>query len=820
MAQKFNISMILIVLMLLPVLVNAQYSMQKSVIASGGPGNMTGGTYTMEANVLSQTAATEIEESPWTDYQGFLHPGDQYITITFKAVSMNDTIGYHDPGIYDCWKAEEYDTNCVVVRYLKSGIWNQDTIFNETGISVKIDPVDPGDTNYSFISTSYQNFDSPSAHRWISIDDTLRGNAQLNGATIEPEYYEQYYTNMSVVYKKTNSGTTPGWAVLHIMEYANEDTVHMWDTTVDDETSDGPRSTWATWSDVGAEYWITDYTTHFTWYTVDLHDWTPLIKAVTAKVVYKEPETYAFRAAIVIWRTYRLIGVPVYSRDDTLEYKNNCMGGTGDAPSFGDQDLVLYDDIDPDCDFPSDDFTCGMYENWWRVMRYYPRLGAYKRYVGDTTYYELSCEPFEPGKGYWLAQWHCDSMGIDINGLIADTTQAFAIPLARYNGDDASKSHMCANPYYNPEEGNVKVMWCDAQIVHREWTGTEWTAPAVYEIEEAILGTGGAERWVYGYISLYTTSGSYIYHGYTDEDSIIQEWSGFWFQMGDDIATTDSLVLMLRPHALAVGRRMVAKTTDEPEGSDEWALKFSVASEDGRYLDISNVAGWKRDATNEVDPFDFRELPEYYYPEKDHVQMSFIRDKEALNIDYIGGEGPDFSWRIMVEPKNVADNTKYTLSWNTNDFPSNATGYLIDLENGTQVDLRQTTEYEFTVSHSFKEFDLKVEWTPSMVRTLTSSNELPREFFMSSPIPNPFNMNTTIKFGIPALVEEKMVNLEIYDLLGNKVRTLVSSVMAPGWYQAVWNGKDESGNNLPSGVYLYSFKHPEYSASRKVVLIK
>jgi hypothetical protein len=68
--------------------------------------------------------------------------------------------------------------------------------------------------------------------------------------------------------------------------------------------------------------------------------------------------------------------------------------------------------------------------------------------------------------------------------------------------------------------------------------------------------------------------------------------------------------------------------------------------------------------------------------------------------------------------------------------------------------------------------------------------------------PNPFNPSTTISY---QLAKAASVNLEVYDMMGRRVRTLVDGSKSAGYYDVVWNSKDESGSDVSSGVYLYRF---------------
>jgi len=96
---------------------------------------------------------------------------------------------------------------------------------------------------------------------------------------------------------------------------------------------------------------------------------------------------------------------------------------------------------------------------------------------------------------------------------------------------------------------------------------------------------------------------------------------------------------------------------------------------------------------------------------------------------------------------------------------------------------------------------------------------LPRAFSLSQNFPNPFNPSTTISYAVPEGSGER-VTLNIYDLRGALVRTLVDSERGPGTHTAFWDGTDGSGRRLPSGVYFYRIKAGDFLQMRKMVLLK
>lgn len=84
--------------------------------------------------------------------------------------------------------------------------------------------------------------------------------------------------------------------------------------------------------------------------------------------------------------------------------------------------------------------------------------------------------------------------------------------------------------------------------------------------------------------------------------------------------------------------------------------------------------------------------------------------------------------------------------------------------------------------------------------------------------PNPFNPSTTISFSVSEVLSS--VNIEIYNLKGQKVKTLVNEQLSVGLHSITWNGKDDSNKPVSSGIYFYKMRAGKYTASRKMILLK
>jgi hypothetical protein len=94
---------------------------------------------------------------------------------------------------------------------------------------------------------------------------------------------------------------------------------------------------------------------------------------------------------------------------------------------------------------------------------------------------------------------------------------------------------------------------------------------------------------------------------------------------------------------------------------------------------------------------------------------------------------------------------------------------------------------------------------------------LPTAFSLQQNYPNPFNPSTVIRFQLPVVSQ---VRLHIYNLKGQLVRTLVNEQKPAGRHQVVWDGRNDVGARVPSGVYLYRIEAGDFHATRRLALVK
>jgi len=100
---------------------------------------------------------------------------------------------------------------------------------------------------------------------------------------------------------------------------------------------------------------------------------------------------------------------------------------------------------------------------------------------------------------------------------------------------------------------------------------------------------------------------------------------------------------------------------------------------------------------------------------------------------------------------------------------------------------------------------------------ISGSDPLPTTYAISQNYPNPFNPSTTIKYQLP---QSNQVTINIYNLVGQKVRTLVYDNVEPGYHEVTWNGLNDTGVQVGSGVYFYRFQAGDFVRTMKMLMLK
>lgn len=166
-----------------------------------------------------------------------------------------------------------------------------------------------------------------------------------------------------------------------------------------------------------------------------------------------------------------------------------------------------------------------------------------------------------------------------------------------------------------------------------------------------------------------------------------------------------------------------------------------------------------------------------------------------------------WNWIELPADINVADGQFYLAILET----TNASAIGLDTASNGYSYQRLTTAWEPVTTGEIM-LRAIVEYT-----TANDDNVIPALTLDASNYPNPFNPTTTIAFSVP---NNGPATLKVYNLKGQVVRTLVNEVREAGKYTVVWNGMDDNGNNVSSGLYFYRLSSGNDTVTRKMLLSK
>lgn len=151
---------------------------------------------------------------------------------------------------------------------------------------------------------------------------------------------------------------------------------------------------------------------------------------------------------------------------------------------------------------------------------------------------------------------------------------------------------------------------------------------------------------------------------------------------------------------------------------------------------------------------------------------------------------------------------------------------------------QNSLEAEFGLGDATAIDSVVIKWTSGIVQVLTNvapnqflkivegqsteltkeqSNLRPAGYYLADNYPNPFNPETTIEYELPT---NGSVRLEVFNILGQKIKTLVDQNQVAGVHQVIWNGKNELSEAVVSGIYLYRIQSQDFKATKRMLLIR
>ncbi|MFQ6604417.1 MAG: fibronectin type III domain-containing protein [Fidelibacterota bacterium] len=317
-----------------------------------------------------------------------------------------------------------------------------------------------------------------------------------------------------------------------------------------------------------------------------------------------------------------------------------------------------------------------------------------------------------------------------------------------------------------------------------------------------------------------------------ESDANLKTWNGDWVDassfkpwQGYIYKSATGGQLFINPRKANGGQaRMAGHRDDMILNPGEWLLDIRV--ENGMGEDKGNQIGVLADAADGLDSRDAFEpplVPGGVALRVDNRNWAEFGDMYTNDIRTISEEG--HYWDMEVEALDPYGKVNIAFS-GLNDIPAEFDVFLIDKSAGIAQNLKGRSSYVYAASaaQTVRTFRLVVGTREFVEANNAGISLYPDAYQLAQNYPNPFNPQTTIQL---AMEDEAYVDLVIYNVLGEEVAILAQNDYLPaGFYNYIWNGYNQTGSRVASGMYLYSARIKDQSGklllnqTRKMIFVK
>lgn len=285
---------------------------------------------------------------------------------------------------------------------------------------------------------------------------------------------------------------------------------------------------------------------------------------------------------------------------------------------------------------------------------------------------------------------------------------------------------------------------------------------------------------------------------------VLQPWEGYFVHVVE--GATLRFFPVEAPPSLG---RSAAPRASSP---GEFAVSM-IAEVPGTSLrDSYNIMGTLAGAEDGVDRLDVPEPP----PIGDFIQLTSVESGMGFMSNFKGVRPDGQSWDLQVRSSRTTGLARLSLQTG-NPLPDGFSVHVLDIDEGSAIALTGNQFHVALTGASPRNLQLVVGTKEFAEQTAHGIPLTPVEFGLDANFPNPFNPTTTIRYTLGA---RRAVQLEIFNLVGQKIRTLVNEEQGAGTHTVSWNGKNDNGRDVASGVFLYRLKAGEFSATRRLILLR
>jgi len=370
---------------------------------------------------------------------------------------------------------------------------------------------------------------------------------------------------------------------------------------------------------------------------------------------------------------------------------------------------------------------------------------------------------FAPGRGYWFITR--DQVTVD--AAVASANAATGISVTLEPG-----WNMIAHPYV------FDVDWDD--------------------VDKQVGITD--DVWGYEYVAVDSL-------GYT-HPTTLQQGIGYWVHNAAAGARTLHI-----PGTVSVKKK--ASAAPRFAGDEEWFLELRAGR--GRHIDAGNLAAVSPQAAVGIDALDRPEPPTL----PGGLSLGFALDDgergHLLETDARAPLAGGGAWDLVLRGDPGGDPVRLSVH-GLADLPAGMTASLLRAGGYGGVDLAETNEAEFRLPADGEMRLTLLVGDPSFVANGAHGlDDPPAAFRLAAGFPNPFNPQTTLGFDLPSPARAR---LRVFDARGRLVRSLLDAELPAGRHWTEWDGRDDAGHELGSGVYFARLEAGAEKATNKLVLLR
>jgi ligand-binding sensor domain-containing protein len=385
---------------------------------------------------------------------------------------------------------------------------------------------------------------------------------------------------------------------------------------------------------------------------------------------------------------------------------------------------------------------------------------------------------FKPGIAFWLIANDAVELNLqNVTATPATTGTGINTTVANYRITLKPKWNMIGNPFA------YSVQWSDI-LNTTSITSTSIQAPVVYNV-----------KW---------KESNGLIEPYSYNISTLEPWRGYFVYN----RTSSNIVIQVPPF------QSIPKTAGPREFADnEFILKVHARGIDSKLRTSRTTVGMLNSAQDGIDDNDYYEAP----PIGDYLQLSVIEGKNRFAGNFKAVSSSGAFWDLSLSASGKKEPAEITLD-GLQSLQKDFKIWLLDQDRECLVPL-QNGKAQMEIDGAGKARRLRlIVGTEEFAKGNNEAIPLVAYRFELLPLfPNPFNPETHIEYH---LAEKSNVALEIYNVLGQKVRTLVRGTEETGVHHEVWDGRDDAGRSMNSGVYFCRIRTEKFALSKKMILIR